>query len=261
MRRRDLLKLIAASTLLPCSVAVSSPGVGKEAHVVRYILCFLGPEGWLPTAESRVRAFGHGFTIDQEFSLTHSDDRMPESFAASWDRVPPSWGDADVDAIWAHGSVVYVLSPELQQDTSLATGARALQLVDALFEDGALCCKCDSAGVAHGAKRWRTLASRLRDADRRKSSEVIYRAFVRRPLSDEGIRYSCGMHLLGYPDIEYVGGRGDLAATALIDSTVKAVLDGDAGGLQPLPCDRYEGDFFFFNPYGYLRVDESAAGT
>lgn len=33
-------------------------------------------------------------------------------------------------------------------------------------------------------------------------------------ISDEGILYSCGMHLLACPDIEYIGPRDTLAATA-----------------------------------------------
>lgn len=261
MRRRGLLRWLAA-TLLPRAsaaansiAAVASPA-GATAQP-RFILCLLGPSGWLPKVEQRVAAYGHGFTLDQEFSIETSDERMPTSFAASWDRVPPTHTEADRNTMYTHGSVAYVLSENLAAASSVDTGARALGLIDALFADGALACKCDTAGVAHGAKRWRTLAARLREADQRERGAILYRAFVRRPLSDEGVLYSCGMHLLGCPDIEYLGPRNQLAATALIDRAAKSVLAGAPGDLAHSPCSRYEGDFFFYNPYGYLRVEEA----
>lgn len=264
MHRRRLLKWLAAS-LLPGSagaagnIATAATSV-EPAAPPRFILCLLGPEGWLSTVARRVEAFGHGFTLDREYSLETSDERMPTSFAASWDRAPPSHTEKDRDAMSTHGSVAYVLSQELTQEASVDTGVRALDLIDALFEDGALACKCDTAGVAHGAKRWRTLAARLRESDRsdrRERGAILYRAFVRRPLSDEGVLYSCGMHQLGYPDIEYLGPRDELAATDLIDRAAKAVLAGDRVDLPHAPCSRYEGDFFFYNPYGYLRIEEA----
>lgn len=258
MPRRELLKWLAA--LLPGSagaagkVAVAAAPV--KAASPRYILCLLGPQDWLPTVARRVEAFGHGFTLDLEYSIATSDERMPSSFAASWDRAPASHTEDDRSAMSAHGSVAYVLSKDLTQASSLDTGKHALGLIDALFDDGALACKCDTAGVAHGMKRWRTLAARSRDADRRERAALLYRAFVRRPLSDEDVLYSCGMHQLGYPDIEYVGLRNELAATDLIDRVAKAVLAGENSGLPHAPCTRYHGDFFFYNPYGYLRVEE-----
>lgn len=262
-----MLKLLA--TLVPGSTCAAGNIAAAATSVVpaappRFILGLLGPEGWLPTVARRVEAYGHGFTLDRDYSIETSDERMPTSFAASWDRAPPSHTEQDRNAMRSHGSVAYVLSSDLTQQTSIDTGVRALELIDALFEDGALACKCDTAGVAHGAKRWRTLAARLRGADRsdrRERGAILYRAFVRRPLSDEGILYSCGMHQLGYPDIEYMGMRDELAATDLIDRAAKAVLAGDAGDAGDLPhapCSRYEGDFFFYNPYGYLRIEETA---
>lgn len=258
MHRRGVLQWLAAS-LLPGARTGVAAGAAPAAPPapLRYILCLLGPKGWLPTVARRVESYGHGFTLDREYSIETSDERMPTSFAASWDRVPPSYTEDDRAVMLTHESVAYVLSPDLQQQTSVDTGALALGLIDALFADGALACKCDTAGVAHGAKHWRKLAARLRDASGSERGAILYRAFVRRPLSDEGVLYSCGMHQLGCPDIEYLGPRDELAATTLIDRAAKATLNGDTGGLPHLPCTRYKGDFFFDNPYGYLRITEA----
>lgn len=252
MRRRVLIQGVASALLAGASVAPA-----MAAPRVRFILCLLGPEGWLPTVARHVQAYGHGFSLDREFSTQTADERMSTTFTASWDRVPPTHTDDDHQAVRAHRSVAYVLSQDLTADTSAGIAARALGLIDTLFVNGALACKCDSAGVAHGAKRWRTLAAGMPPADRHQRGAILYRAFVRRPLSDEGVLYSCGMHLLGCPDIEYLGPRNELAATALIDDAAKAVLDGDTGGLPHSPCTRYQGDFFFDNPYGYLRLEEA----
>lgn len=256
MRRRHLLHRFL-TLLLGRAAAAASANATLPQQRIRYILCLLGPTGWLPTAARRIAEFGQGFTLDREFSLETHDERMPASFGASWNQVPPSHLDADRATLHEHGSVAYVLSPAVRPGHAVATGAQALRLIDELIADGALACKCDSAGIAHGARRWRQLAGRLRAAAPAEHAAILYQAFVRRPISDEGILYSCGMHLLACPDIEYIGPRDTLAATAIIDRTARAVLAGQPLDLPHHRNLRYAGDFFFDNPWGYLRVDET----
>jgi hypothetical protein len=58
-------------------------------------------------------------------------------------------------------------------------------------------------------------------------------------------------------DIDYLGPRDLIAATARIDAAAKSVLGGDNQGLTHTPCVRYSVEEFLYNPYGVLRIDES----
>lgn len=253
MKRRRFTGLLGAGLI---SAAMAKPSTSEVVPRVRLILCLLGPAGWLPSAARCVEAFGRGFHMDHEYSAEGFDSRMPESFGVSWNWVPNTYTDSDLRAIGAHQSLVYVLSEDLRPINSMATAAAAVELIDALFAAGALACKCETGGVAHGAKHWRSYAERLRNADDAERAHTLYRAFVRRPLDDDGVLYTAGMHSLGFPDIDYLGPRDLLAATALIDTVGRSVLAGDTQGLPHSPCTRYPVDAFLYNPYGVLRIDE-----
>ena len=170
-----------------------------------------------------------------------------------------TYTDRDLRAIDEHQNLVCVLSQDLRRDNSMATAGAAVELIDALYAAGALACKCETGGVAHGARYWRRYAQRLRSADDAERAQTLYRAFVRRPLDDEGVLYTAGMHSLGFPDIDYLGPRDLLAATALIDAVGRSVLAGDPQGLPHSVCTRYPMDAFLYNPYGVLRIDKSRA--
>jgi hypothetical protein len=84
--------------------------------------------------------------------------------------------------------------------------------------------------------------------------------------------YSVGMHLLGQRDTEIEDSLDpatalewiDLLSLYLIaDNPTRPVDDGDGFRLRTagprrvirhVPCDRYEDDEYFFNPYGYHRL-------
>lgn len=103
-------------------------------------------------------------------------------------------------------------------------------------------------------------------------------AWVRRPIGDDEVVYSCGMHLLGHRDIEVVG-ASTVESLELIDGFALYVLiDRPGGSLRPgntfalsqeaptvriakSPCDRYAVDDFFFNPQGYWRLVRPADGV
>src|SRR5437868_3153345 len=102
----------------------------------------------------------------------------------------------------------------------------------------------------------------------------LYRALVKRPISDGLLHYSCGMHLLGAPDIEVdlahdpgpagIAGLIDaLALYLLTECRAEEIEDGEGFRSAPgeprwilghRPCDRYDEDDIFFNPHGYLRM-------
>lgn len=248
--------------------------------IPRHVLCVLGRWNNLDAVEGIVRRVGgHGFKLDREFSQLTPDSRMVSAFEASHDRVTPSMTQADWQAVRQHSAVVYVLSPPIQKPQASDISARALLLTAALLKEGGVAAKGESAGIAHGRERWMGLA-----ADCARAEEVadfwnqgmtLYRAWVRRILLDpaEAVFYSCGLHLLGEPDVEIESSLTPGAAIEWIDllglylvadRPERPVKDGegfrleDAGPRRVMrvrSCARYARDDFLFNPYGYIRLE------
>jgi len=243
----------------------------------RHVVCVLGTWKKFDAVERVIAEIGgDGFRLDTEYSQLEPDERMSRAFDASADRVEPSITKADEAVIAKHHAVAYILSPPLPAATAVAASTRMLAIIDALLSAGALAVKSESAGVAHGAARWRELAKRGRKKDLLERTNALRLAFVRRPIGDDdGTLYSCGMHLLGERDIELdasddvqadIGWIDLLAVYLLAEKPERGVKEGegfrreDAGErrvLRALPCKRYESDDFFYNPYGYWRLVSS----
>ncbi|MGP4023899.1 hypothetical protein [Actinomadura sp. 3N407] len=101
---------------------------------------------------------------------------------------------------------------------------------------------------------------------------------MKRPIYDGEVLYSCGMHLLGAPEVEIevdeeqltedgvpdlVAHLDALAIYLLTDPRAQEIEDGagfrmteDAPRhvLRTGPCTRYDEDDLFFNPYGHIRL-------
>ncbi|MCA2225191.1 DUF4261 domain-containing protein [Nonomuraea aurantiaca] len=156
----------------------------------------------------------------------------------------------------------------------------------ALLRSGATAVKNESSGIAHGRDRWLALADQAADLTDEGLAEVtdedlagaLVAAWVKRPIHDGQVLYSCGMHLLGAPEVEIEVGAAPpakaelpelvahldtLAIYLLTDPRAEEIEDGagfrmteDAPrwSLRTGPCDRYDEDDLFFNPYGYVRL-------
>ncbi|TIX90411.1 hypothetical protein [Rhizobium sp. P44RR-XXIV] len=252
----------------------------RSSYTPRHILCFLGKENGLAALQVSARAaigmFGDIFTVDEEFSRDEPDDRMVRSFNICWDRVDPdAYEEADEDAVAVHGSVLYVLGPSMEPETTIATTAKALMFVQYMLDHGAVAAKGESAGVAHGARRWRELFEQARDAAASGDSLALAKAcrlaFARRPIGDdaEGMA-SVGFHLVGLPDVLVTLDRkGDqspstneeqLKIAALIDDVAEEMTrDGVEAALTKrhvtLSDDtRYEETEYKFNPFGVATI-------
>ena len=216
----------------------------------RHVICVLGPENWLGTARIVLERFGQGFRFDEEYSQDEPDERMLRAFEVSYDRVAPSMTHSDWAAIDEHASVAYVLSPPLTRESAIEISGNALQLLSLLLQVGGVAAKSESAGLAHGRGEWLRLATAARapGAD----ATLLVRPWVRRPLVDDGEFYSCGMHLLGCPDVTCNDEEDVLAAVARIDATTQELLDGRLRSPVTTACFRYEEGDLFFNPWGYV---------
>ncbi len=243
----------------------------------RHVVCVLGKWKSLDEVEKVVTSVGgDGFALDEEYSIEAPDPRMKRAFEASRDRVRPSFDESDEKAIAEHKAVAYVLSPHMEPKDAQAVSARMLALVAALLEAGGTAAKGESSGIAHGRTRWMELAKRVKDGDPLERAAALLEAWVRRPLEDDdrAVHYSCGMHLLGEPDIELPSEMDPLDAVFWMDALgiylaaekpEDDLRDGETFRpneehprriLRAVACERYEEDDFFFNPYGYWNLSE-----
>lgn len=279
----------------------------------RHVLCVLGSGLDFDVVEKVVAEVGGpGFSVDLERFQQAHDPRMPRSFDASLANV--SFTESDWGAVETHDSVVYVLSPPMRQnnafdlhrrvmvghgdgvfeevwDRTFDVSRRMLAVTAALLRSGATAAKGESSGLAHGRERWLTLADRAAEArDREMLAVILFHAWVKRPLLDGSLLKSCGMHLLGAPDVQIdigspagkplpatlVGEVVDLidevALYLLTERRAREMSDGEGYRSTPdgprwimerHPCLGYEEDSFFFNPYGYWRFtpDEPSTST
>jgi hypothetical protein len=248
--------------------AAMQPSTVKPRHV----LCFLGKdEGLLHPPEAVVKTIADfNFEIDRTYSQAKPDPHMERSFGVCWDRVfPKAWSEADEMAVFNHKAVLYVLSPPMEQQKTVAYSAAALRIVEEMIEAGATAVKGESAGVAHGLARWRQLARECKAAATTNQGLAVTAAmsrscrlaFAKRPLAGDTYNESVGFHLVGLPDIYVARSRGsDRNAAKLMDE----IADAMAGrGIEATLRDRKltlsreqdyaEGDFKF-NPYGIIRI-------
>ena len=277
-----------------CGLILGKPSLGRasskpsafaasrSSYTPRHVLCFLGGENGLAALQQSARAaidlFGDGFAADEDFSQDKPDDRMERSFNICWDRVDPNaYQESDENAVAEHGSVLYVLGPPMTAEIAVTTTAKALMFVQYMLDHGAIAAKGESAGVAHGVRRWKELFEQARSAAASRDLLILARvcrlAFARRPIGDdvEGMA-SVGFHLVGLPDVLITLARKDdqrpssnaeqLKIAALIDDIAdemtregveKALADRHAA----LSDDtRYEEDEYKFNPFGVVTVAE-----
>jgi len=236
----------------------------------RHVLCVLGTG--LDLDEVADVAGKEGFELDWEYSEAESDARMREAFEACAARA--SFTADDWAAVEAHDTVAYLLSPPVLPDVAFTVGRRTLILAADLLRSGATAVKNESNGLTHGRDRWLDLAAAVYDGNPEESSAPLYRALVKRPISSGPLLFSCGMHLLGAPDIELewpgepdsgeVAGLIDaLAIYLLTQRRAEEIEDGEGFRAAPdalrwilrhHPCERYEEDDIFFNPHGYWRL-------
>lgn len=239
----------------------------------RHVLCVLGSELDLSEME-RVAADIGGLVLDREHSRTEPDPRMPEAFEACL--AAASFDEKDWAAVESHDTVGYLLSAPMTRDVAADTSRRVLAAAAALLRSGATAVKNESSAVTHGRDRWLSLADRAAVAEDEDLAGDLIDAWVKMPIYDSRVLHSCGMHLLGAPEVEvevdeeHRDGLSELvtllkvlAIYLLTDPRASEIEDGagfrmteDAPRrlLRTGPCDRYDEDDFFFNPYGYVRL-------
>lgn len=232
----------------------------------RIVICVLHDR---PEVIEAICADSSSYEYDAQYSDRGPDERVPKAFEYSWDRVRPSVTDEDKESVLGHRNVAYAVSRFITSDTAQEIASDGLSLIARSLAEGARAVKCDSSGIAHGRKKWMEFAER-RDAER------LYFSFVRRPLGSDLEMHSCGMHLIGRPDTKVIG-FSDWEATQIIDAfslyliteqgdrkvqtghTFSCSPDDPILTIEKVECHGYEKDEFFYNPYGYWRLEPKSA--
>lgn len=283
--RRGVLALLGGLVLARPSLSAASSkpaafAASRSSYKPRHILCFLGPVNGLEALRKSARAavddFAPDFSLDDDYSQNEPDDRMNRSFNVCWDRVDPdAYQLTDEEAVAGHGSVLYVLGPSMDAETAVNTSKNALRFVQHMLDNGAIAVKGESAGVAHGARRWKQLFEQSRGEAAADDGMALARtcrlAFARRPIGgDADGMMSVGFHLIGLPDVQVrFTKNGNQPSTNTEQLKIAALIDDIADQMArdgveavvkdrraPLADDtRYEEDEYKFNPFGVVSIN------
>ncbi|CAN5367148.1 hypothetical protein BH10CYA1_BH10CYA1_19670 [soil metagenome] len=274
---------ISSSTEVKSAAAMQS---SKNYYLPKIVLCLLGDLD----SKTELEEMLNEANVDYEFG--ERDARMEESFKGVEFGTRPSLKREDFDAISDHSLVLYILSNGYPKASAFQASAWFLLFGCKLLETGAVAMKCESSGISHSRLRWLTLSEACKrhssTQPEREIGEVVaglytalFEAYVQYPIGSAKDYWSCGMHLLGQPDV--------IIATELVK---KALADSDSpvadvaylfnafclyilgesseshfesgGTFHPdseFPslkvvweeCEGYPHDDLYFNPYGRWR--------
>jgi hypothetical protein len=266
----------------------------KLRYLPRLILCAVGDDTFPAGAEQIAAAAG------LEHEVQGPDERMQDAFESAQDRVHPSLDKAEFRRIAEHQSVVYVLSENYPSDQAAQNSHRLLRAGRDLLAAGGIGLKCESSGIAHSRQRWLDLAQQADEGfqgatdeqlpdEQRESAcfdfwQALLHAYVQLLIvAENGDIHTCGMHLLGQPDL-IIG--SELAIDAFGDTAERCYSEiarlfevfglyllTEGGGMETghtfrcsdddprfslvlEDCTGYDEDEFFFNPYGRWRFAE-----
>ena len=273
-------------------------GVSRLSYLPKIVLCI--PGNW-PSQEG-VKPFLENSKV--EFEFRDHDARMASAFRSCLPHWRSSLTDADSKAIDSHSSVLYILSGNFPARDAARCSHHLMQVGQQLLEIGGIGIKCDSSGNAHSAKHWSELTHEANAGFRRATDTAsteenkargrmtfwqgLFDAYVALPISDDRNLYSCGLHLLGIPDLivsndvlsnTFPGTLNEqaleacnlFAAFALYllaecpedsfqpGNTFRTTATSPRFRVSKEPCTGYEEDDFFFNPYGRWRFENGTA--
>jgi hypothetical protein len=248
-----------------------------NGYLPKIVMCVLGDA----SLESQCSLLLESAAIEHEWR--EHDSRMVSAFEASNCPYDPSLTEDDFIEIGNHSRVLYVLSRNFTAQDGPSVSRDFLRLGQRLLELGAVALKCESSGIAHGRARWLELAGEAAGDDH---WEALMRAYVQLPISNGEDFYTCGLQLLGLPDLivsdmllreahdsnenqcwQAVDLFRAFACYLLSECSPGKFFSGHT--FSPAPstprfrvsweeCTGYDEDEFFFNPFGRWRFAELA---
>lgn len=172
-------------------------------------------------------------------------------------------GQGSITSVQFNAITEHTMVCELSGEAgSLVSATQIANAGAALIRAGGAAVYVESAGKSHSDIDW------LRLCDSKKPS-AMYEAFVI-VINDDASLYSCGMHNLGLPDARVLTtSPSEETAKLLRAFNLYRLLQspdletGHTFSLTPestyyrialLPCDNYEQDDLFFNPFGVWQL-------
>ena len=282
MERADVEKLAAARGY----VDVNPDNAWADWHRLRaqmiggylpkIILCIPGDDDFRAKCEPLLKA------ENVEYEFRPHDPNLARAFktaSMSWPSIVPD----EFRRIEAHTTVLYVLSKNFAAAEAAKTARAFLRVGRRLLGSGGIAIKVESSGIAHSRHRWTDFDDLI---DRSSASfwHILFRTFVQLPIGSRSDLYSCGMHLLGAPDL--------IVSTSLMQTLMKPgqSVPAEAAGLFSIfgayligecpvgkfasghtfscaadapryrmiwePCEGYAEDTLFFNPFGRWRFTQ-----
>ena len=248
----------------------------------RHVICALGKWQSFEPVEKALSEHPFGFSLNKDYSILQSNPRMQSSFQVNQDKLPSSMTEEDWKAVDDHSAVAYILSPPIEASKAELIAVQALRVIISLFQCGATAIQSESAGLAHGKKRWLNLAAESTQAedvsDLPKMGASLYYAWVQKGIVEQNrLNYTLGMHLLGHRDIEYVRTQDTiekeikwidlLGLYLLFDRPTRPIKEGEGFTLDGTErkiisveeCKRKATDSFQYNPFGYFRLNPEKA--
>jgi hypothetical protein len=243
-------------------------------YLPRIVLCIPGGDDLRAKCEPILTAE----KVEHEFRP--HDVKMVQAFRSS-SIVWPTFTPDDFGRIGGHTTVLYVVSDRVVSAEARSVGLALLNLGKRLLDaSGEIGIKSDSSGISHSRSRWVGFAESAARAPGHVWS-ALFHAYVVYPIGSETDFYSCGMHLLGAPDLiitqSTIGaavkpGQTRAAATAelfrvfamylLIECPTGRFGSGHTFSIErEAPryrviweaCAGYPEDSYFFNPFGRWR--------
>jgi hypothetical protein len=213
-----------------------------------------------------------------EYEYRGHDPTLVQAFRYS-SVITRCFTQEDFERIGAHTTILFVLSKNVVAAEAPEVARSFVKLGWQLLEAGGIAIKCESAGVSHSPARWKSFYENAESGDQ--LWWALFNAYVVLPIGTEEEVYSCGMHLLGAPDliismavIQNSVMEGESALTAaerllrifaiylLSECPVGTFASGHTFSIDAQspryrllwePCTGYEEDDLFFNPFGRWR--------
>lgn len=254
--------------------------VTGEGYLPRIILCLPGGQDF----RQRVEPILAAANVEHEFR--DHDERMLPIFEAM---NIASADDEVYERISQHKTVLYALSDNFTAEEAGQVAFSFMQLGQQLLDAGGIALKCESSGIGHSISSWTELTRKASQSHLEIGSSVdhsysfwssLIAAYVQYPLADNHDYYTCGLHLLGQPDLimstelveEIFDTRIEDCLTLFNVFAMYLLAECPAGTFAPgntfrldaesqrftlnwEPCCGYDEDDYLFNPFGMWRFE------
>jgi len=196
--------------------------------------------------------------------------------------------DGELDAVSQHRKVVYLSSKIESAYKAPETAAKAVKIAASVAQAVDSPLKSDSYGIAHSKASVAEIAEQLETERSVEFWAALFQTFVQYPISSDDDFYTCGMHVLGRPDVIIsdslletilVGNPAKVQAAAFLFSsfclylliecneirfssghTFRPAEDWPPIRVKWEPCGTYEPEALYHNPYGMWRFAELFEG-